>query len=305
MVKVELIFLLKSEKPHYQKDSTKQTYLNCIKNNCGFSTFFMWENHSIDFLTHSKLLFQKIAMPHSCFILENDTETLNNLLGIIGEFPEFKWVENSTDYEKGMNTILKYSPEIVFVNVDRILQGYYDVYDYCREINKHLKKKPFYVAISSDERKAYQAIKNKFFDYLLKPGKELEIRKIVLQFLNTNDSFDDEMICLKSYKDYSLLNVKDILYLQADNNSTDFILMDNHKTSAYKTLKFFETTLPKNFLRVHNSFIVNQDHISRINFGKCKCYLDKDKIAIPFSKSYRHKLQPLQKLLSETAIDFN
>lgn len=244
-------------------------------------------------------------MPNSCFILESDAETRNQLLGVLQEFPKFKWVESSDDFELGMNTILKFAPEIIVVNVDTAPQGYHDAFSYCNEINEHLDKKPLYIAISKDETKAYRAIKNKFFDYLLKPAKELAIRKIVLQILKLKISLPNDIICLKSYKDFAVLNVNDILYLQADNNSTDFILLDNHKTSAYKTLKFFETALPQNFLRIHNSYIVNRNHISRINFGKNKCYLGKNKIAVPFSKSYRHKLQPLKEFLLEKTIVFS
>jgi DNA-binding LytR/AlgR family response regulator len=234
--------------------------------------------------------------------LENHNETLRKLLRVIGEFPEFQWVESSCDYEEGMNTILKHAPEVVFVDVDTSVKEYPDVYAYCKEINEHLDRKPLYIAISHDKCKAYEAIKNKFFDYLLKPGKELDIRKIILQVLKQKELFSNDVICLKSYKDFTLLNVHDILYLQADNNSTDFILIGNHKTSAYKTLKFFETTLPGNFLRIHNSYIINRNHISRVNFGKCKCYLDNNKIVVPFSKSYRHNLQPLRTLLADKAI---
>lgn len=244
-------------------------------------------------------------MPNACFILENDAETRNQLSRVIQEFPEFNWVESSENYEEGMNLILKHAPEVVFVNIDTVLKGYEDVFSYCRDINECLYKKPFYIAISNDETKAYPAIKNKFFDYLLKPVKELDIRKTMLQILKSSISFPSEVICLKSYKDYAVLNVNDILYLQADNNSTDFILLNDQKTSAYKTLKFFEKSLPKNFLRIHNSFIVNRNHISRINFGKNRCYLDKNKITVPFSKSYRHKLQPLQAYFLEKSIVFN
>lgn len=244
-------------------------------------------------------------MINSCFIIEKDTNTRNHLSRIIKEFPEFCLVESSEDYEQGMNLILKQAPEVVFVNIDTVLESYCDVFSYCHEINEHLDKKPLYIAISKDETKAYRAIKNKFFDYLLTPTKELDIRKIVLQILKLETSLPNDIICLKSYKDFAVLNVNDILYLQADNNSTDFILLDNHKTSVYKTLKFFENALPENFLRIHNSYIVNRNHISRINFGKNKCYLDKNKITLPFSKSYRHKLQPLQELLLEKTIVFS
>src|SRR5690606_22471138 len=137
-------------------------------------------------------------MPASCFILENDIEIRENLLRVLNEFPEFRRIESCPDYERGMNMILKSSPRVVFINVDMGLESYPDVFAYCKEINEHLDEKPLYIAISSDERKAYQAFKNKFFDYLLKPGRELEIRKIILQILKRANSSATELIDRKS-----------------------------------------------------------------------------------------------------------
>lgn len=221
------------------------------------------------------------------------------------EFPGFTCLGASNDYEQGMNNILKFVPDIIFINVDHHQKNdFEDVFSYCRDINAHIEKRPLYIAISNDDGMAYKAIKNRFFDYLLKPGRELEIRKIILQVLKTKGSFLNDVLCLKSYKDYTLLDIDNILFLQADNNTTDFILLGERKISAFKTLKFFELSLPNNFLRIHHSYIVNQDHISRINFGKGKCYLNNDKVNIPFSKSYRHNLHSLERLLFQSAITF-
>lgn len=205
-----------------------------------------------------------------------------------------------------MNSILKDTPDVVFINVDSDCEkDYPDVFSYCRELDDNIKKKPLYIALSVDETKAYRALKNKFFDYILKPGRELEIRKSVLQLLKKQQPFLDDTLCLKSYKDYTLLEIDDVVFLQADNNATDFVLLDGKKVSAFKTLKSFESVLPNNFLRIHHSYIVNKNHISRINFGKLKCFLNHNKISLPFSKSYRHNLNSLEVLLSEKAISFS
>lgn len=200
-----------------------------------------------------------------------------------------------------MNLILKMNPDIIFINIDTC-SGFESIFSFCREINSYIQKKPFYVALSKDSSKAYFALKNRFYDYLLKPGKELEIRKTTLRILKDRQNFFKDTLCLKSYKDYTLLPIAEILYLKADNNATDFVLVNGKIVSAFKTLKSFESVLPNNFIRIHHSYMVNKNHIFRINFGKSKCFLGKNRIRLPFSKTYRHNLYTMERFLEQKAI---
>lgn len=206
------------------------------------------------------------------------------------------------DYEMGMNFILKDTPDVVFINVDSDCKNdHREIFSYCDEINNLVRKIPLYIALSVDETKGYKALKNNFFDYIVKPGKEIEIRKAILHLLKNQKPFLNDTLCLKSYKDYTLLEIDDVVFLEAQNNSTEFVLLNGRKVCAFKTLKTFEMVLPNNFLRIHHSYMVNKNHISRINFGKLLCFLNHNKISLPFSKSYRHNLISLEIILAEKA----
>jgi DNA-binding LytR/AlgR family response regulator len=109
-------------------------------------------------------------------------------------------------------------------------------------------------------------------------------------------------LCLKSYKDFHYLDTDEILYLKADNNSTDFVMKDGSTISAFKTLKTFENKLPKNFVRVHQSYILNINYVSRINYGKSICALKSGKLQLPFSKTYKDNIDSLKKILSKNTI---
>jgi len=225
---------------------------------------------------------------------------------VLEEYPEFTCKGITEDYENGMNSILQNTPDIVFINIDSNSKNdQRDIFTYCNEVDTHIRKKPLYIALSVDEVKGYKALKNKFFDYIVKPGKELEIRKTALQLLKIPKPFLNETLCLKSYKDYNLLEIDDIVFLEADNNSTEFVLLNGRKVCVFKTLKSFEMVMPNNFLRIHHKYIVNKNHISRINFGKLLCFLNQNKISLPFSKSYRHNLNSLEVLLFEKALSFS
>jgi DNA-binding LytR/AlgR family response regulator len=79
-------------------------------------------------------------------------------------------------------------------------------------------------------------------------------------------------------------------------------MQDGRTISAYKTLKTFEKKLPDNFIRVHQSYILNVNHVSRINYGKSICALKSGKTQLPFSKSYRQNIDGLKKILSKNTI---
>ena len=114
----------------------------------------------------------------------------------------------------------------------------------------------------------------------------LEAKKIFLQHE------PPLIICVKSYGDYRYIDSRDILYFEADNNSTDIHLKDGEMVTAFKTLKHFENVLPTNqFLRIHNSYIIGINHVARIHTGNAVCFIKNSTIKLPFSKSYRDNVE--------------
>ena len=100
-------------------------------------------------------------------------------------------------------------------------------------------------------------------------------------------------ICVKSYGDYRFISADDICYLQADNNSTDIHLNNGEMITAFKTLKHFENVLQSPFVRIHNSYIVNIDYVSRIHTGNAVCYIRNTTTKLPFSKSYKENVDAI------------
>lgn len=98
------------------------------------------------------------------------------------------------------------------------------------------------------------------------------------------------ILCIKSYGDYRYIDANDICYFQADNNSTDINLNNGEMVTAFKTLKHFEGVLPFPFARIHNSYIVNRNYISRIHTGNAVCYIKNTTTKLPFSKSYKENV---------------
>ncbi len=119
--------------------------------------------------------------------------------------------------------------------------------------------------------------------------------------LQVNPTPDEKplIICVKSYGDYRFIEAKDICYLQADNNSTDIHLNNGEMITAFKTLKHFETVLSAPFVRIHNSYIVNIDYVSRIHTGNAVCYIKNTTTKLPFSKSYKENVDEIINTVSK------
>ncbi|MEQ8576782.1 LytTR family DNA-binding domain-containing protein [Fulvivirga sp.] len=95
-----------------------------------------------------------------------------------------------------------------------------------------------------------------------------------------------ESTFIKSGTEIIRINFTDILYLEGMKDYVMFHLNDN-KHIAYYTLKSLIEKLPDDFMRIHQSYIVN---INKIEKNKDNHIYIKDKV-IPISKSYRDCLK--------------
>ncbi|SCY58361.1 LytR/AlgR family response regulator transcription factor [Flavobacterium caeni] len=134
-------------------------------------------------------------------------------------------------------------------------------------------------------------------DAIVDVAEEMPMTELIVDepSLVVESAKDDKplIICVKSYGDYRFIEANDICYLQADNNSTDIHLYNGEMITAFKTLKHFETVLSSPFVRIHNSYIVNIDYVSRIHTGNSVCYIKGTTTKLPFSKSYKENVDAI------------
>ena len=79
----------------------------------------------------------------------------------------------------------------------------------------------------------------------------------------------DGKISIQQQDGFEVLNTQDILYCKADDNYTEIYLNNNKKKLVSKTLKYFEEALTdSDFARVHKSFLVNVNEVTKYKKGK-------------------------------------
>lgn len=240
-------------------------------------------------------------MKYNYTIINSDSAFSHNLRTQLVNYKDFDCAGVAENCSDGLNIILKELPEVVFINLNKNAETCFMM---VMELHQYLKYIPVFIGISTHKEYAYDAIKNGFFDYWLQPLNEFEIRKSVLklQKKEINSQYLNTTLCLKSYKDYRYISTNEILYLKADNNTTDVFMKDGNIINAFKTLKTFEDRLPSNFIRIHQSYILNTDYISRINYGKSICTIKNSTTILPFSKSYKANIDEVKKILTKSTI---
>lgn len=255
-------------------------------------------------------------MNYSYIIIDDDQENVLKTKAVADSFSELNFLASGNNYEEGLNLILEFTPDLVFLEINPTNKKSNLSLALVNEMYRYLSIVPKIVVTTSKKDFAFEAIQYDVTDYILKPVARINFKKLILKLNKSvdqdlkNDVFKDDfpdetekskivihhesstkehplILCIKSYGDHRYIDARDICYLQADNNSTDIHLDTGEMITAFKTLKHFENVLSFPFIRIHNSYIVNSQFISRIHTGNSVCFIKNSTVKIPFSKSYK------------------
>ncbi|MEA9415226.1 LytTR family DNA-binding domain-containing protein [Flavobacterium sp. PL02] len=254
---------------------------------------------------------------YSYIIIDDNQESVLKTKELADGFSELIFVAIANTYQQGLNLVLEHNPNIIFLEIDPKDNTSNLSLSFINELYHYLRIVPKVIITTTKKDFAFDAIKYGVMDYLLKPLKRADLLKTILKLdwpsyevnLISNQTVQDFktslkgdaievqkinqslVLCVKSYGDYRYIQAKDITYIQADNNSTDIYLNTGEMITAFKTLKYFEAILLHPFIRIHNSYIINRNHIARIHTGNSVCYIKNSTKKLPFSKTYKRNVE--------------
>lgn len=262
-------------------------------------------------------------MPYPYIVVDNSNDNIDETLHQFERFKDFYCVGVANTSEQALDLILDKQPVVVFLNLESTNLKNNVSLVLIDQLHRFLDTLPFFVVLADTQKHAFECIKAGVFDYLLRPLQQVDVIKCFLKVKkqhsapvnpSTEASFiqsppventseitpvnENMQICIKSYGDYQFIWLNDVVYLKADNNTTDFYMQSGRKLTAYKTLKHYENNLPSNFYRIHNSYIVNANYITRISTGKSLCYLNGNEVSVSFSKTYKENIDILIRNIS-------
>ncbi len=233
------------------------------------------------------------AKKYNYIIVDSNEESINQLQRLLENYPHYTCCGIARSTEEAINLIIDQIPHVVFFDPVLELNGIKESsFNMIPEVYQLLKRLPHFIAMSSSNEYAYKAINSGVLAYILKPINHYEFKKAIIRFENSQPQ--QSSICLKSFTEFRFIITNDIVYLKADNNTTDFFLKDGTIVTSYQTLKKFESELPHIFTRIHKSYMVNVNYIKKIHFSKFQCTLKYTNVVIPFSKSLKFKMTEIK-----------
>lgn len=223
---------------------------------------------------------------------------------VVGEAPNIK---------KGISLINKLKPELVFLDIEMPGGSGFEMLDKLKEINFA------FIITTSHEDFALRAIKFSALDYLLKPVNEAELIKTIDKFINKNKSYnyknqlevfletirktsnESNQIGLPTMEGVVWVKLEDIVRCESSVDQTDFYFSDNSCVTVSYPLREVEILLEEsNFLRVHDSYIINLQQIKQY-YGDGKAVMNDGSqvdISNPKRDEFRKRMAELKMVLN-------
>ena len=157
------------------------------------------------------------------------------------------------------------------------------------EVAEYLKSigVPFiFITSFSDKKTLQSAVKQQPKGYILKPFSAEEVEDVIRDCVK---ELKDDFVYIKESNGSTKVNHSDILWIQADNVYIE-IHTAQKKYVVREKLNVFLEDLPEDiFAKVHRSYVVNKEHIDRIETNSI--YLGETQI--PVSKTYKSELNSI------------
>ncbi|MFM8913141.1 MAG: LytR/AlgR family response regulator transcription factor, partial [Flammeovirgaceae bacterium] len=205
---------------------------------------------------------------------------------------------------EGVKAIQEHKPDLIFLDIQMPkINGF--------EMLELVDVKPSVIFITAYDSYAIKAFEANAVDYLLKPVPEERFREAVLKWkskiaptapqvdsvLNTMAATASQQnrVVVKTGSKVKIIPVHDIQYIEADD---DYVKVTTAEGSFLKnkTMNFYEQSLdPQQFVRVHRSYIVHINQITKIEPYQKETHLAtlRNGTQIPVSKTGYTKLKTL------------
>ncbi len=211
-------------------------------------------------------------------------------------FPEIKLAGFAESVKNAIELIKMQKPNLVLLDVELTDGTGFDVLQQLAPCNFSV------IFITAHNSFAIRALRFSAIDYILKPVSDDDFKQAVqrateiierrentqLQTEVLMESFKKESqfkkLVLRTADSLHLLEINDIYYCKSDNSYTTFFTIDNETIIVSKSLKEYENLLCDfGFFRPHQSFLVNLNHVKKIDKTDGGFIVMKNKKEIPVS----------------------
>jgi two-component system LytT family response regulator len=243
-------------------------------------------------------------------IIDDDPNTCKILAEIMREYcPNVSVVAQANSVKSGVAAIIEHEPDLLLLDIKMPDGSGFDL------IN-HFDKPDFKVIIISGYIEyAIKGYKFGVIDYLLKP---IEVEQLILAINKVDDIVRYEeksqlkaleeninvhnrahKIILKTIEHIHMVNIGDIIRIEAYGNYSTFFLSDGRKIVVSRPIREYEELLiDKGFHRVHKSHVINIDKVNYFDKTEGGDVVMNDGSRIPVSSRKKEALLELLESLA-------
>ena len=227
---------------------------------------------------------------YKTIIIDDEENSRSNTKTMLANYcPEIEVIAEATSGMEGKKLIQELKPQVVFCDIN--MPGMTGL-----EMVDGLAHRDFcLIFLTAYSEHGITALKAGAIDYLLKPLLLAELQGAVKKVVHhyeqkgapaINVSSDKNLVLINHSKGFTLIDYKDIVWLEASDNYTNLFLNNGKKIVASKTLKEFEAILPNTvFFRIHRSSLINIDFIKEYSNAEGGIIIMSDGTSIQVSKA--------------------
>lgn len=200
----------------------------------------------------------------TAIIVDDELHGRENLKMILETYcPEIEIMGLADSVVKAMELVNVLHPDAVFLDINMpVLDGF----DFLEE---YQERNFMVIFVSAHEEFGINAVKAGAVDYILKPINIKEMKQTVKKLISIHKKemkiespANIDKLVIPSSHGFNVLDIDDIIRLEADGCYTTLVIKDLKNTIVSRTLKDFEDTLPKElFFRIHKSHLINLKYI--------------------------------------------
>lgn len=199
--------------------------------------------------------------------------------------------------QAGIDAIRKHKPDLVFLDIEMPHKNGFDVLSETKDCRYKV------IFTTAYDQFAIKAFKFSAIDYLLKPIDIRELQQAVEKVIVMEESgvlneklqvllsqlqapARPERIALPVGEAMQFFHTDEILRCESDSNYTHISMVNGKKITVAKTLKEVEESLRgTDFYRIHQSHLVNMNHISKVVKGEGGYVVMKDGTTLTISRN--------------------
>lgn len=211
------------------------------------------------------------------------TAALDSYLTPVGDHVQYDVYHNGLDLLASINTHLY---DVLLLDI--LMPGFTGM-ETAKEIRESNEKIPI-IFLTTSQEFAVESYKVHAFDYLLKPVDQNALFETLNRIYAATEVALEKSIILQTAKAIYVLSLSQIEFVEINNRTLSFHLIDGTVKSISGRLSDYEDTLLNHpeFLKVHRSYIINMDFMKALNQ---KSFITLTGNEVPISRNLLHVIQ--------------